>query len=280
MLLRQRRFGEAAREANRAISLGPSDPKAHDALIESYIYAGAIDKAIETIDDSIGLDPDLPGEKLYLKGLAYYATGNLGKAISFIDRARIHNPKQTRYAAVKAAAAAELDRATDARAALDEYLSGWATYTTLNWIMVRLPFQDATISKRLADGLIKAGIPSPDETHFLVSTQDRLTGDEIKNLLAGKKMIGIDRSAAGMEEEFEVTRDGAGQITSQGFINYFRAGETRIENDLLCDPWWQYDNFCVAVYRNPDGSIAMKNEYVFYTLIGAFTFSVFEPGSS
>ena len=65
MLQRQRRFEEAMQEARQAVALGPNDPTAYDALIENLIYAGELEEAIRLIDKSIGLYPDLPGEKLY-----------------------------------------------------------------------------------------------------------------------------------------------------------------------------------------------------------------------
>jgi len=142
MLQRQRRFDEATREARQAVTLGPSDPTAYDALIENLVYSGSAEEAIILVDKYIRLDPNLPGEKLFLKGMAYYTMGRLETALSTVKRARDHNPQQTRYAAIQAAALSELGRIDEAEAALTEYLSGFLTYTTLNWTMFHWPFQD------------------------------------------------------------------------------------------------------------------------------------------
>ena len=160
MHLRQRRYDEAMLEADRAVALGRNDPTAYDALIETLIYSGQAERAISVIDDTIRLDPNLPGEKLFLKGLAYYSLREYERAISLIDRALRHNPQKKRYAAVRAATLAELGRNEDARNALDEYLSGWATYTTLDWITIHWPFQDSDVTERLTNGLINAGFSS------------------------------------------------------------------------------------------------------------------------
>lgn len=277
MHLRQRRYEEALREADRAVAIGRNDPIAYDALIEVLVYSGETERATRLIDEAIKLDPNLPGEKLFLKGLAYYSMGDGSKALELIERARKHNPEKKQYAAISAAVLAERGRDREARLALDQYLSRWPTYTTLDWILFRWPFQDAGISERLADGLKKAGYPVPGSMQYLVSARDRLVGEEIRTLLADKTMIGIDRGPGGLEDEFEVTRNASLQIIRQGFLTYYRSGTTRIENDLLCDPWWQYGDFCVAVFRNRIGSRDAKSEYVFFTLVGAFTFSVFEP---
>ena len=88
-------------------------------------------------------------------------------------------------------------------------------------------------------------------------------------------MLGADRGETGWEGELEVSRDQDAQIIRQGYLTYFRNGPSRIENNLLCDPWWEFGNYCVAIYRNPDGTPDAKNEYIFFTLASIFTFSVF-----
>jgi tetratricopeptide (TPR) repeat protein len=124
MLQRQRRFEEAMREARTAVELGPEDPTAHDALIENLIYAHELDEAIGFIDEALRLRPDFPGEKLFLKSLAYFTAERLEEALSAIESARNHNARQYRYAALHAAILAELGRLTEAKAAFEEYRSG------------------------------------------------------------------------------------------------------------------------------------------------------------
>lgn len=282
MLQRQHRFDEALAEARQAVALGPSDPAAHDVLIENLIYRGEAEEALMRLHESIRLDPYLPGERYFLKGMAYYTLGYLEEAVAIIVRARRHNPKQTRYAAIQAAALAELGRLEQAKAALEDYLSGWTTYSALNWAMFYWPFQHPETAERLAGGLVKAGMTAPFERYFGVAVQNRLSGEEIKLLLSSKSMIGADRGYFGLwgTSEFELTRDQNMQIVKQGYLNYFRdGGKTYIENDLLCDPWRDLGDYCVAVYRNPDGASGAKNEYVFFTLMGIFAFSVFDSAS-
>jgi tetratricopeptide (TPR) repeat protein len=239
MLQRQHRFDEALAEARQAVVLGPSNPAAHDVLIENLIYAGEAEEALTRLHESIRLDPYLPGERYFLKGMAYYTLGYLEEAVAIIVRARRHNPKQTRYAAIQAAALAELGRVEEAKAALEDYLSGWTTYSAL-------------------------------------------TGEQIKALLSNKTMIGTDRSyfGVGHGDVLEVTRGENAQIVRQGHLNYFRDGEkTRIENDLLCDPWRDLGDYCVAIYHNPTGAPDTNDEYLFYTLMSTFSFSVVDSAS-
>jgi TolB-like protein len=282
MLQRQHRFDEALAEARQAVVLGPSDPAAHDVLIENLIYAGEAEEALTRLHESIRLDPYLPGERYFLKGMAYYTLGYLEEAVAIIVRARRHNPKQTRYAAIQAAALAELGRVEEAKAALEDYLSGWTTYSALNWAMFYWPFESRETLGRLADGLIKAGLTAPLKPYYLATKQDRLTGEQIKALLSNKTMIGTDRSyfGVGHGDVLEVTRGENAQIVRQGHLNYFRDGEkTRIENDLLCDPWRDLGDYCVAIYHNPTGAPDTNDEYLFYTLMSTFSFSVVDSAS-
>jgi hypothetical protein len=66
------------------------------------------------------------------------------------------------------------------------------------------------------------------------------------------------------------------QIVKQDFLTYFDEGKSRVENDLLCDPWNTFGDYCVAIYRNASGSTDSKDEYVFFTLMSTFTFSIVE----
>ncbi|NCF29453.1 MAG: tetratricopeptide repeat protein [Gammaproteobacteria bacterium] len=276
MLQRQRRFDEAMRAAERAVNLGPNDPAAYDVLIENLIYSGRAQEALNLVDESIGLDPGLPAEKLFLKGMANYALGRLKTALSSIERARSHNPRQTRYAAIQAAALAELGRIDEAEAALKEYLRGLVTYTTLNWTMFYWPFQERQDAERMASSLLKVGLRSSPEAYYFVAQEDRLTSEQIGHVVSNATMVGVDRGPTGLEEELEVTRDKDAQITRQEFLTYFRDGRTHIEDALLCDPWWEFGDYCIAIYRNSNGTADARDEYVFFTLASIFTFSVFE----
>lgn len=171
--------------------------------------------------------------------------------------------------------------------ALRDYLGPLPDYADLNWAMFYWPFQQSDTIERLAHGLVKAGLATPSRRYFAVAAEDRLTTDQIKSLVSGKTIIGInqgyfgivDRGSTGVaDEEFKVTRDMNAKIVRQGKLNYFRTGgETKIENDLLCDYWQDFlEEYCVAIYRNQDGTPETRDEYLFFTLMNTFSFSVFD----
>jgi adenylate cyclase len=275
MLQRQRRFDEAMNAAQQAVVLGPNDPVAYDVLIEMLVYSGAAEEALGLVEKSMRLDPHLPGEKLFLEGMAYYTLGRLDEAKISIDRARSHNPKQSRYGAIQAAVLAELGLVDEASAALQDYLSGWATYTTLNWVMFNWPYQDLETIGRLSRALVKATLPATPQRYYLVDAEDRLDSNDIERLLSGKTMLGIDKSYYG-GDDFQITRDVDMQIVQHGYLTYFDKGKSWIENDLLCDPWNAFGDYCVAIYRNSAGSAATNDEYLFFTLMNTFAFSVLD----
>ena len=107
----------------------------------------------------------------------------------------------------------------------------------------------------------------------MIEVRDRLRGNEIESLLSGKTMIAIDRSYYG-GDEFQATRDRKLQIVKQDFLTYFSEGKSRIQRDLLCDPWRSFGDYCVAVFRNSNGNPVTNDEYVFFTVMNTFTFSV------
>ena len=279
MLQRQRRFAEAMHDARQAVDLAPSSPTAAEALIEVLIYAGEAEAALQLIDDSIGLDPDQPGEKLFLAGLAHYSLGHIDEAIRMVRRARIHNPEQKRYEAILAAALAAASRHEEATTALEEYLSSREALWDLNAIMLEWPFGSPGTARRLAANLREAGLPGVTGDYFAVAATDRLSSREIETLLSSKAMVGIVR---GESEKviFKVVWDEHTQIFEQGFVNFFQIdGKSQVSDDLLCAPWHDWGNYCVAIFRNPNGTREFLDEYVFFTLTGMFTFSVFEPST-
>ena len=125
--------------------------------------------------------------------MAYYTLGRLEEAVSIIDSARSHNPKQTRYAMIQAAALAELGRTAEAAVALEQAERYGGTDADLNWAMFYWPFQRLETIERLANSFIKAGLATPRKRYYLTTAQDRLTGEEIKTLLSNKTMIGANR---------------------------------------------------------------------------------------
>jgi hypothetical protein len=141
------------------------------------------------------------------------------------------------------------------------------------------PFKDLEVADRLADGLLKAGLPGQPSGYCKVSQEDKLTGEEIRPLVFGRTASGLDLEAIG---GFISTKDG--EITHQGNWPFSimeagksASGKSWIEGDMLCEQFYLPSGIAsithMAVYRNPEGTPEMKNQYFFVTDFGIFPWS-------
>jgi hypothetical protein len=126
----------------------------------------------------------------------------------------------------------------------------------------------------MAEGLIKAGLKGPSG-YYPAFKENQLTGEEIKRLLFGSKITGIELDDGqqwwvdqGKNGEF--TWRGSGPISSD-------TGISRIEGDMICTRYqkrlWGLELFS-TVFRNPRGTYESKDEYFFCTDIGFTPFSL------
>ena len=268
MNLAQRLHEEAIAEAQRAIELDPNDSISHLTMAKALIFAGREEEADDFINKAMRLDPHNIAYPLYLRGLAYFALGHLNEAVTLAERALTHNPEISRGAGVLAAAYAHLGRDQKARAALDNYTKDFYRpwQTILYYAMYNWPFQDLEVADRFADGLIRAGMPG--QFYYKVSKENKLSGEEIRDLFLGRTMEGFFNW--GGAYWIERTRDGkASWRHPKGSVHgYNDNGTSWIEGDMLCDHWqmhWFGIKHCRTVFRNPEGTPEKRNEYLTIT---------------
>jgi hypothetical protein len=175
----------------------------------------------------------------------------LEEAVNMFESALTHNPELRGRSAPLAAAYAHLGRDEEARLALINYTNA---------------FKDLEVADRLADGLLKAGLPGQPSGYCKVSQEDKLTGEEIRPLVFGRTASGLDLEAIG---GFISTKDG--EITHQGNWPFSimeagksASGKSWIEGDMLCEQFYLPSGIAsithMAVYRNPEGTPEMKNQ--------------------
>ena len=158
--------------------------------------------------------------------------------------------------------------------------------------MFGLPFSDRAIGDRYAEGLLKAGYAPAKISggYFPAFKENQLTGEEIKNLLMGSRITGIDQEG----QQWWVDREKNGEFTWRGPAlkdpltrkiisaptqtgpNSDR-GKSWIEGDTICHQferlYWGLE-FCGTVFRNPRGTNENKDEYFFCNDIGFEPFSL------
>ena len=159
-------------------------------------------------------------------------------------------------------------------------------------IMFGMPFRDRTLVDRYAEGLLKAGLAPARVSggYFPASKENQLTGEEIKSLLLGSRITGIDQDG----QQWWVDREKNGEFTWRGSTlkdpytqkiisppavagPYSDRGKSRIEGDMICQQfqknYWGLE-FCGTVFRNPKGTNESKDEYFFCNDIGFEPFSL------
>ncbi len=134
------------------------------------------------------------------------------------------------------------------------------------------PFKAPEVADRLAVGLIKAGLPGQSSECYKLYKEYRLNGEEIWDLVFGQTVTGIDR-IWGQQWWLERSRDGKATYRNPvGSEN----GRSWIEGDMLCDQWqtrFQGHKLCYPVFRNPEGTREMFNEYLTITDFGIISWS-------
>jgi len=278
MNLAQRMYEEAIAETQRAIELDPNDSDSHLTMGKVLIFARRQEEALDFVKKAMRLDPHNIAYPLYLRGLAHFAMGQLDEGVTSIERALTHNPEISRGAGVLAAAYAHLGRDQQARAAFDNYKKGMMSrYAILHYTMYFWPFKDPEVAERFAYGLLKAGLPG--QFYYKVSDEHRLSGKEIRSLFFGRTVTSYYRRLGMAKEHLEDrTKEGKGtwRVAPDDYYGQDDSGTSWIEDDMLCNQW-QIHIFgikhCMPVFRNPEGTSEMKNEYLAVSDFGIHRFS-------
>ncbi len=280
MMLYRRQHGEAIVAAERAIALDPNDATGQFIMGKVLVFGGRPEAAVEYVKRAMRLDPHYPAEPLCLLGLAHFAMGKLEEAVSSIERGLKHNPELVHFTVPLAAAYAHLGRDKEAQDAVETRKAGWML-PNLRTIMYNWPFKDLKVSDHFVDGLIKAGWLGKPSEYYRVSEEDRLTGEEIRALVFGRKVAGLDglidrtkdgkASCRGSRVSASIAGApmGVAPVASD-------SGRSWIEGDMLCDQWqtrFQGHKLCYPVFRNPEGTREMFNEYLTITDFGIISWS-------
>jgi TolB-like protein len=260
--LNVRRFHheEAIEEAKRAIAIEPNNIYGHHAMAWSLIVAGRPEEAIYFANKALRLDPVFPGIGMYYLGLAHLCSGHYEEAVTFLERALKHNAKMFRCKLPLAAAYGHLGREKEARTALTEYLEILPYMNNLRRLMLwRYRFKPSTVADRFAEGLLKAGLHGESSGYYKIDEKYRLTGEEIGEFAAGTTTTGI-----GPTGQWWVFRSKDGKAILKWVANYYYSGLWWMEGEDECYQWqdiWGGLKHCGSIFRNPEGTREMKDEY-------------------
>jgi len=258
-----RRWQEAIANAKEAIDLDSNNAGAHLVMGRALIFCGKPAEGVEYIKRAMRLDPHYPALPWAFLGFAYFCMGQYEEAATLLERSSKNNPELlsekggegSLIAPILAAAYGYLGRNKDAQAILDNYVDFILRKMSVQRTMESQPFMYSKDAARLAEGLIKANMVKP-HVYYKLFNENQLRGKEIKALVFGREVAG----SAGI-----IIRNMDGEATFQGTTS--DSGKSWIEGDILCDQWQNHfggQKFCYPVFRNPDGSRTMMDEYIFF----------------
>ena len=274
MALYRRQYEKAIAQAERALTLSPNDIDSFYAMTYIMMAAGRLEEAVELIKKGMRYDPNNIGYPLYLLGIVHFCKGKLEETVEFIERALKHNPELPMDVPILAAAYAHLGHDQKARAALDDYVKHKGFAYNLKWLMFYFPFKDLGASDRLADGIIKAGLPDQSRGYYKLSSEQKLTGDEIRELVFGRTTFGaLDNDLIYRSKE------GKANWVTKSPYGWNDIGESWIEGDMLCNKWQIRHSgrkLCNTVFRNPEGTPETKDEYLALNIMGIFPFCLID----
>ena len=148
-----------------------------------------------------------------------------------------------------------------------------ARLKNVRWFLSVLNFKDRETKKSFAEGYIKAGLPGELDDVYKISSENKLTDDELRGFFLGHKVTGIEL-ATGKQWWVERSKNGKASIREG---DKFDTGKSWVEDGMLCDQW---DNLyeglrdCWVIYRNPEGTAENHDEYLGAPGYGIYPFSL------
>jgi adenylate cyclase len=269
---------EALAELKEAIAIDSGDAFSYAYMGAAMTASGRPADAVPHIRTAMRLDPHYPPIFDYLFGSAQFAMENFEEAAGSFATATRRNPEYEYAFAGLAAAYGHLGRRQDGASAIAQYndlrVGRGGVPLTIGTAPTCGFIRSADV-ERFHKGLRLAGVPeSLPSGEF--ATQNRLTVDEIRTLIFGRRLHG--RSLwTGEARDASLTSDGAVALSGNwGLLGGgpLTGGSARFDGEQLC---YKFDvvSYCGDVFRNPGGTRTKENEFIWYNG-EAFTFSPIE----
>jgi len=260
MALHRRRYEDSVAHAQHALAYDANDPDANLNMAWVLMATGKPEEGLDFVNKTIQLDPRNMADPLSAAGMAYFIMGDLQKAVTVTERAINHNPTIVGRYEMLSAIYALLGRNQDAQAAYDKSMKAWGYGffpADLTYIMSFFLVKDRQVADRYADGLVKSGWPGQPSEYYKIYEENRLIGEEIRNLVSGQEIAVFEFSRT-----FWVDHSENGRLMN---ISRAKEGKWWIEGDMLC---YQLEsgnlkglNDCGEIYRNTDALPGSKKRY-------------------
>jgi len=265
-------YDDALSEFKAAIALDPNDSWNYAYSAYALIRAGRPAEAETQIEIAMRLDPHPPPLFVFYQGLAQFALDRLPEAAATLEQAARLSPDDPWPTLYLAATYGRADRTSEAAVVM-------AAFNATRIKLGGVPFAiDQCFSKlslfgpaeqsRLFEGLRRAGAPESFASRPF--DQQQLSAEEIDFLFFGHRLHGRTLGS-GEEHGASVAADG----TAMMFGDWgFGTGIARLDGRRLCFEWTGGDTNCGTVFRNPGGTGAKENEFIWFShRAGGFSFS-------
>jgi adenylate cyclase len=259
-------YDDAAKEFQAAILLDPSDSWSYAYLAYSLIYAGKAAEGETQIATAMRLDPHFPPLFDFYLGVAQFEQNRMEDAAITLEKAVRLNPDDPWPFLFLAASRAYLGREREGLEAIAAFNSARVKGGGVPVVMRELkgdhdltPFVPPRGSPLLG-GLRR--LRMPDDFYSPTFDPVRLKASEVEALFFGHRLHG--RTWNGWEYGLSVAADG----TAVAFGNWgvgpgSGASTAQLEGDRLCF-LSSTTRGCGNVLRNPGGTRAKENEYIWY----------------
>ena len=136
------------------------------------------------------------------------------------------------------------------------------------------PYKNSEVFDRVGEGLIKAGYKGDLSNYSKIIEENRLSENEINELILNKKVsgktLGLAWSGSSNDEgEFEYTH----------YSRVTHKGKSWVDGDTLCyqfESLYEGIKYCAEIYKNPEGNKDALNEYLSLTDFWLYPFSIIE----
>jgi hypothetical protein len=136
------------------------------------------------------------------------------------------------------------------------------------------PHKNSEVFDRGIEGLIKAGYKGNPSNYYKINEENKLSGNEIKELILNKKVRG---KALGFE--WSSSRSDEGEFEYTHYDGRTHKGKSWVDGDTLCYQFESlYDGikYCAEIYNNPAGNKNELSEYLSLTDFWIYPFSIIE----
>jgi len=271
MELWRRHYRKSIEYAEKAVANSPNNADILTYLGYILTATGSPEMGIEYQKKAIMLDP-LHGTTMGI-GVAYFTMGKYEEAVKYIEKGLSDKPEMIPFYAFSASAHAFIGNDDKAKKAYEK----WSRTREKFGMNIQLLYYaygvlDINAFDRFMEGLVKAGYQADISGYHKIYVDQKLNGQEIKELMFGKTQIGGYFSS-----RFYEYRSEDGTLAAPDFYGGTHEGKSWVEGDELCN---QYDflysgiKFCGDIYRNIDGDKITKSEYLLATDFGIQPFSV------